>query len=128
MNEDPVAWRLIVPVKAVPGMAGLADTAVKRDIGKARDFIAAYAQVRRLAISRPQRALRKQRQDVGEQKLLVLLLVIDADLDQPGDLARRINAARGECLQRLVDMGAIGENLVVCRPGQEAALRPRLLW
>ncbi len=79
-----------------------------------------------LAIGRAERTLRKQRQDVGEQKLLVLLLVIDADLDQAGNLAGGIDPSGVEPLQRLVDVSAIGENLGAGRAGQQSPFRPRL--
>ena len=95
MDQHFVARRLVVPVEAIAGMAGLVDAAVEGDIGES--FGRGIGQRRGpIAIGRSQRALRKQRQDVGEQKLLVLLLVIDAGLDEPRDLARRIDAAREE--------------------------------
>ena len=39
----------------------------------------------RLAIGGPQRVGGEQAEDVGQQQLLVLLLVIDAELDQHGE-------------------------------------------
>ena len=37
---------------------------------------------RRRLVCRPQRTSGKQRQNIGQQKFLMLLLVVDADLDQ----------------------------------------------
>ncbi len=56
------------------------------------------------------RVLREGMQDVGEQKLLMLLLVIDADLDQMVNLGFICIIACQQTLQRFVDMGAIGED------------------
>ena len=47
MDQHLVARRLIVPMEAAAGMAGLADAAVIRDEGKVRDLVA-YGQLRRL--------------------------------------------------------------------------------
>ena len=43
----------------------------------------------RLAVGRLERLGGEQGENVGEQKLLVLLLVIDAELDQLGRLSRQ---------------------------------------
>ena len=75
-------------------------------------------------VSRLQRLAREQAQDVGEQKLLMLLLVIDAELDQlsrPG-----LKATLAKPLECRVDMLAIGAHLVGRRARQETALAARL--
>ena len=75
-------------------------------------------------VSRLQRLAGEQAQDVGEQKLLMLLLVIDAELDQlrrPG-----LKAALAEPLERRIDMHAIGAHLIGGRPRQQPALAARL--
>jgi len=49
--------------------------------GERRGRMQRHARLR-LAISRLERLCGEQAQDIGEQQLLVLLLVIDAELDQ----------------------------------------------
>ena len=64
---------------------------------------------------------------VGEHQLLVLLLVVEAELDDRGE---RLAAAVGACQQLehlLVDVGAVGEHVVERRARQQPALRPRVL-
>ena len=129
MDQHFVARRLVVPGEAIAGMADLVDAAVEGDPGErfgSGDWPGAAGADRDRRVAA---GWREQRQDVGEQKLLVLLLVIDADLDEPRDLARRIDAAREERMQGLVDMGAIGKNLVGsaasgARVSAAAAARP----
>ena len=61
-------------------------------------------------VSRLQRLAGEQAQDVGEQQLLMLLLVIDAELDQlsrPG-----LKATLAKPLECRIDMLAIGAHLV----------------
>ena len=88
MDEHVVARRLVVPGEALAVVADLANAAGIVDpawlgrLGRSRARPAG-------AIGRPQRIGREQRQDVGQQQLLVLLLVVDADLDQPGDFRLR---------------------------------------
>ena len=67
-----------------------------------------------IAIGRPQRVGREQAEDVGEQQLLMLLLVIDAELDQHRQRIGPLidEAAREELRQRLVDIGAIRAHLL----------------
>src|SRR3954447_23125995 len=125
MDQCLTARRLVVPVEASARMADLVDAAVEGNVGEAGSLVACRKR-RRLAIGRPQRALCEQRQDVGEQKLLVLLLVIDADLNEPCHLPGGIDAACEERVQALIDMRAVGENLGIGGPRQERAFRPRL--
>ena len=77
-------------------------------------------------IGRPQRTGGEQRQDIGEQQLLMLLLVVDADLDQSRDLGARTDAPRQQLGQRLVHVRAVGQHLLARRPREHAALRARL--
>ena len=55
-------------------------------------------------ISRPQRVGGEEGEDVGQKQLLMLLLVIDADLDQAGDLRVRVGALCKQSFERLVDV------------------------
>ena len=59
-----------------------------------------------ILVGRAQRVLREQVKDVGEQKLLMLLLVVAAELDQIRDGGRKI--ILHERRHRAVDMVAIG--------------------
>ena len=85
---------------------------------------------RQLAISRLERVLGEGRENVGEEQLLVLLLVIDAELDQ---VERGRRKRRQRALERLIDVRAIGADLVERRAAEHArgagargaALRPR---
>ena len=55
--------------------------------------------------SRRERILREGVQHVGQQKLLMLLLVLQAKLDKPGGVTRH---ALAELHHRRIDMGAEG--------------------
>ena len=80
-------------------------------------------------IRRLKRVLGEGREDVGQEQLLMLLLVIDAELDQ---FERVVGQAGQRPRERLVDMGALGAHLVQrraaasCRAGRGHAARPRL--
>ena len=66
-------------------------------------------------------------QDIGDEQFLMLLLVMQADFDN-------FENARGfrrrhlldQPLDRRVDMGAIGGDVLAVRPRDQAALRPRM--
>ena len=75
----------------------------------------------KLAISRLERVLGEGREDVGEEQLLVLLLVVDPELDQSQRFGRE---RRQRALQRFVDVRAIGADLVERRAAQHAAPGP----
>jgi hypothetical protein len=81
-----------------------------------------------IAIGGAQRIGGEEAEDVGEQQLLVLLLVIDAELDQHGEGIGPFvdEALREETRQRLVDVGAIGAHLRRRRPRQEPTQAARL--
>ena len=85
--------------------------------------IAKQAGGRQLAISRFERILGEGREDVGQEQLLVLLLVVDAELDQRQRFGRQ---RRQRALERLVDMSAIGADLVERRAAEHAAPGPRV--
>ena len=66
-------------------------------------------------------------QDVGEQQFLVLLLVIEADLDdRDAASAKSVRAISISARDRGVDMSAIGGDFGGARPRDQAALRARL--
>ena len=73
------------------------------------------------------RILRKGVQDIGPEQFLVLLLVVQAELDQRND-GRELGlvGALQQPFDGLIDMGAIGRNLRAVRPRDHAALRPRV--
>ncbi len=63
-------------------------------------------------------------QDVGQQKFLVLLLVMDAEFDERRELRRqrRIGGIT-QPPQRLIHVGAIVAHFVCRRPRDHAAIR-----
>jgi hypothetical protein len=61
--------------------------------------------------------------DVGEDEFLVLLLVLQAQLDQAQGFGREFFAC-DRVVEALVDLGAIVEDLGERGPRQQAALRP----
>ena len=84
------------------------------------------ASLPRAIISRRSRIFCKGVQDVGEQKLLMLLLVVQSDLEDPIYVGKLGAARRREqMLNRLIDMPAIRRDLLAAGPGQQPAPRPR---
>ncbi len=81
---------------------------------------------RRSAIAGLQRVRSEGVLDVGEQQLLVLLFVVQAEGDRRRDVGR--DCARfQQPANRLVDVAAIGVHLVEGRAGEAAATRPIVL-
>ncbi len=85
---------------------------------------ASYCRWLRVAISRAQRILGKQRKDIRQHQLLVLLLVMDAGFDQRKGFMRQ--SLLQEPPQMLVDMAAIGPHLFNRGPREQTALRSRM--
>ena len=79
-------------------------------------------------VGRSGRVLREGVQDVGEQQLLMLLLVIEPELDSGAqDFGKRCRARfDDQPLDRRIDMRAIGGDLAGVRPRDQPALRPRM--
>ena len=76
-------------------------------------------------IGRRDRVLGKGVQDIGQHQFLMLLLVVEADLDQRRELGEAPLAGGLEELDHGgIDMPAIGGDLVGARAGQVAALVP----
>jgi hypothetical protein len=76
-------------------------------------------------VRRREQVARQRVLDVGEDQLLVLLLVVQAERGERGDLA--VVAARGEeRVHPLVDIGAVAPHLRQVGPRHEAALGPRV--
>ena len=77
----------------------------------------------RRIVGRRDRVLRKGVQDVGQHQFLMLLLVIEADLDQRHQLGEGVLAGGLEEFHHGgIDMPAIGGDFVGARAGQMAAL------
>src|SRR4029079_11768089 len=82
MDEDVVTRCFVVPGKACTIMAGLANATGIIDptwfawLGRSRAGPG-------IAISGPERVGGEQRENIRQQKFLMLLLVVNADLDQP---------------------------------------------
>jgi len=120
-QRDDVARRLVVERERRAGVARLdvaavePDPAGRRGRGRGRRVVAHPHR-------RAQRVLREQVQQVGEDQLLVLLLVVQAQLDQ---VAGRGGQPRAQQVgHRLVDMLAVGAHLRQRRARQQAAARP----
>src|SRR5215207_799445 len=77
----------------------------------------------KLAIGRLERVLGESGEDVGQQQLLVLLLVVDPERDQ---LERGLGEGRKSRFERLVDMSAIFADLVEPRAADHPAPRSRM--
>ena len=95
-----------------------------------RDFNEAARGARRLRrppigiIGRRDRILREGVEDVGEEQFLVLLLVVQADLEDAQHLGQlRLVRVRHELLDRFVDMRAECGDPRHVRPRDQAALR-----
>jgi len=76
------------------------------------------------AIHRIERVERKQVLQVGEDELLMLLLVMQAELDQRVEV--RCDTALDQPQHALVDIGAICAHFLERRPREQAALRSRM--
>ncbi len=103
-----MARRFVVEVEAVALVSDLAHAALERDPRQRRCLPLACIACT-FAEDRTQRVDREHVLDVGHEQFLVLLLVVQSDLDQPGDFARHI------ALQQLrhvgVDVGAVGHHI-----------------
>jgi hypothetical protein len=68
-------------------------------------------------------------QDIGNEQLLMLLLVMQADFDNfeyPRCIRRR--NLPDQPLDRRIDMGAIGRDVLTIGTRDQTALRPRMPW
>ena len=79
---------------------------------------------RRLDVDRVERVAEEHVLDVHQQQLLVLLLVVQAELDERGEVGPRVGvAAVDQLVHRGVDVGAVARDLVDGRAREQAALR-----
>ncbi len=119
------SWQraFVVVGEAVAVMADVVDAAVERDEIE-RQRLAHDDARARLAISRLERLRGEQAQNIGEQQLLMLLLVIDAELDQLCRLLRKV--AVEQPAERLVDVSAICAHLFGRGTREQPALGARL--
>ena len=118
-----MARALIVIGEAFAVMPELEDAAVERKPGERRRLAHRDAGCG-LAVSGLERLGGEQAQNIGQQKLLVLLLVIDAKLDELGRLRRERRVEQP--VERRIDEFAIGAHLLRRGPRQEPALRARM--
>jgi hypothetical protein len=121
-NQGAVARPLAIEGEAVGRSADLDDPArppgaVERGRGRRR-FGRRARPDRRL-----QRILGEGGEHIGQHQFLVLLLVVEAELDQAKRRRRKIGKGSE---QGLVDRGAIGPDLVEARAAQHAPARPRM--
>ena len=78
------------------------------------------------AIARAQRVEREEAEDVGEEQLLMLLLMLHAKLDKLHQSGVSIAARRKELAQARIHMSAIGQNLLAGRACQQATVGARM--
>ena len=127
-----VARQFIVETKSVAPDCGLetdADqAAVKSDPGWLRRDRSQRQRQRRSEIGRQQRVLRQQVLDIGQHQFLVLLLVLQTQFEQIGQLRARSRTGIG--LQQTdharIDILPVGAHLKHAGPGQQAALGARM--
>ena len=115
---------LVVEREAVAVVADLDDAARARRVQRATRGVGAAR--RRHAVRTRDRwdCSAEHVLDVHEQQLLVLLLVVEAELDERG---RRRGVARvDELVHRVVDVRAVLRDLVDARPREQTALRARV--
>jgi hypothetical protein len=84
---------------------------------------------RRRPVGRQQRVARQRMQDVGDQQLLVLLLVVQAERDDrlDGGPQRGVGTVE-QCEHGRIHMHPVGMHLVNRRARHQAALRARVTW
>ena len=118
------SWRgrLVVETEPLPFMTDRMNAR-----GNVNEPARTLCRARRLpggVVDRIGRVLREGVQDIGEQQFLVLLLVMQADLQNRED-ARRVRRRHllDQPLDRRIDMGAIAGDVRAVRPGDQAALR-----
>jgi len=87
---------------------------------------AAAAHRLQVVVRREQRVARQQVLDVGNQQLLVLLFVVQAQRDQ-GQQPGVVCVAGQQALHALVHIGAVGQHLGQRGAREQAALRARVL-
>ena len=73
-----------------------------------------------------QRVFREERENVGQQQLLMLLLVMHAEFEKWRDVRVLLRARGEDFAQALVDMRAIGEHFLDGRAREQAALGTRM--
>ena len=82
---------------------------------------------RRLDVDRVDRVVEEHVLDVHEQQLLVLLLVVQAEHGQRGEVGPRVGvAAIDQLLHRGIDVGAVARDLLDGRAREQAPLRSRM--
>ncbi len=125
MDEDVVTRCFVVPgktfavVACLANAAGIIDPAWFAWLGRSRAGPG-------VAVSGPERVGGEQRKNIRQQQLLMLLLVVDADLDQPRYLRLRLDAQGKKLDQPLVHVRAIGHDPFTRGSRQHASLGARL--
>ena len=121
LEPGAMSGRLVVEREAVAGVA---------DVDEAAVVVQPTAGMRgggddgRVRVGRREGMTRQQMEGVHQDQLLVLLLVVDAELDQVELLGGRVGIEQS--VHRLVDVVAVVDDPLVGWPGQQAALGPRL--
>lgn len=119
-----VARQLVVEAEAGAAVADLGQAALEVQPAQRPDR--AGGRQRRIQVGRVQRILRQQVLQVGQDQLLVLLLVLHAEFHQHRQLAV-LRRGRQQARDARVDVAAPRQHLVQAGPRQQAALGPRML-
>lgn len=131
LHIDTVHGHLIVKGEIATAVAYAVDAGLHRppcEVCMGRPGVRLGQRVR--CISRPKRVAGKQMLDVGEQQLLMLLLVLQTQCDELGHrlLRRRLSLFHGRHQRQhlLIHHGAISHDLCQGWPGQQAPLGSRM--
>ena len=124
LDERAMPRALAIEGEALAIVSHLNAAAVEFVIGRRRVVGLADRDGAWILVSRMQRVLREQMQDVGQQQFLMLLFMIAAELDQRCDCGRKIVLHKRR--HRTVDMVAIRGDRLERRAGDHAASRTRL--
>lgn len=120
-----MARALVVKGKAAAWVANVGQPRVKRVPRQRAGGLRRHG-VRRLGIGGKQGVAGQQVQDVGEHQLLVLLLVLQAQLDQATQCSVVRHGGHPTC-HAGVHVGPVGEHLVQRWPREQPALRAGVL-
>ena len=104
-DKRAMARPLAIETEAAAVVSDLHDPAIERLVASGRIVGLADRQWTGIFVSRMQRVLREQVQNIREQQFLMLLFVIAAEFDQLGDGRRKIVLHQRS--HRAIDMVAI---------------------
>ncbi len=121
-QQHAVHRLLVVETEVVAAMADLVDAA--RQVEPLRRRRARLCHRRPGAVARPDRVAPERVLDIGQEQLLMLLLVIEPELDQRQELARCPGRRLSDHVDhRPIDVGAVARDLIDAGTRQHPARR-----